>query len=173
MKIPSNLITFNYTSGREYIYISNYRYYQGHYYELNSRYFAGKKYSSNAPELIKAGSPEVNSLLTRSSTYVYGVLSKKKISDSGLPPAFLYKDESNTRYFLSKVNTDPILIREVSKETFEKYRNNPFYKSVILNDTGGIDSNELSEAEKIIPGITTFVNTSYVPPSFEDGSEGG
>ena len=44
----------------------------------------------------------------------------------------------------------------------------PLYKIIFLSYTSGFNDMELKEAEKIIPGITTFINTSYIPPFVED-----
>jgi hypothetical protein len=41
-KIPANLITTGYTSGKEFVYVSNYKPYQGYYYEINNKFFVGK-----------------------------------------------------------------------------------------------------------------------------------
>jgi len=167
MKIPANLIKFNYTSGKEFAYALSYKYYQGSYYELNEKYFAGKEFDVNAPELIKVNRLDINTLLTQAATFAYGYISKKKINNSK-PISFLYDNKETTRYYLNKVNNIPVLIKEVNKETFEKFQNDPLYKSVSLTYNGGFNEIELNEAEKKIPGIKTFVNTSYIPPSTEE-----
>lgn len=168
MRIPANIIKSKYTSGNEFIYKLNYKFYQGHYYELNDRFFVGKEFNADAPELIKASNnTEVNDLLTRAATFIYGYISKNKLSNNK-PASFLYDNQSTSRYYLSKVNIIPILIKEVSKDTYEKFQNDPLYKSVVLSYKGGFSEKELNEAEKKMPGIITFVNTSYLPPSIEE-----
>ena len=64
-------------------------------------------------------------------------------------------------------------IKEIDKKTFDQFQNDSLYSSVSLTFKGGFSENELKEAEKKIPGITTFVNSSYTPPPIEeDGSVG-
>jgi hypothetical protein len=167
MRVPSNLIKINYTSGNEYAYALSYKYYRGSYYEFNGKYFAGKEFDVNAPELIKADNSNVNTLLTQASTFVYGYISGKQINNNR-PNSFIYNNQETNRYFLSKVNINPILIKEVDKNTFENFKNDSLYKSVVLSYEGGFNEKELNEAEKKMPGIKTFVNTSYIPPSTEE-----
>ena len=167
MRVPANLIKFNYTSGNEFAYALSYKYYQGHYYELNGKYFAGKEFNINAPELIKVNRFNVNTLLTQAATFAYGYISKKKINNEK-PISFLYDNKEINRYYLAKINTVPTLIKEVNKETYQKFQSDPLYKSVSLVYDGGFNDFELNEAEKKIPGIKTFVNTSYLPPSTEE-----
>ena len=174
MRVPANLITkTSYTSGGEYAYALNYKIYQGYYYELNNKYFAGKEFNINAPELIKvANNSNINTLLTQASTYLYGKLSKTKLNNQK-PTSFFYKYEGNVRYYLAKSNVNPLVIKEVNKETFEQFKNDPIYLSVFLSYNGGFNNKELDEAETKIPGIKTFVRTSYTnPPVEEDGSIG-
>lgn len=156
MKIPANLIKVNYTSGNEYAYTVNYKYYQGYYYELNNKFFVGKEFNIKAPELIKITSNNINTLLTKSSTYVYGFISGKSINDSK-PVSFIYNGKEPNRYFLSKVNTTPTIIKEVSEDTFKTFQNNPLYNSVSLSYRGGFNESELNTAEKQMPGLKTFL----------------
>jgi len=167
MRVPANIITENkYTIGKEYINKKTHKPYQGYYYELNNKFFAGKEFNNNAPELIKIKSDQVNNLLLTAATYVFGSLSKLKLTDQKIP-SFFFKYESNIRYFTVKFNAKS-LIKEISKETFDQIQNNPLYLSVFLSYDGGFNDNELNEAETKIPGIKTFVNTSYTNPSVEE-----
>jgi hypothetical protein len=172
MRIPSNIIqTGKYTIGKEFIDKKTHKFYQGYYYEINGRWFAGKEFNNNAPEIIKISSLASNSLFS------LGLMLFKKFSklniDPNKPSSFFYNYQDNIRYFLSKNNVFPISITEVNEETFKKFKNNPIYSSAILTYDGGFNNVELKEAEKKIPGITTFVSTSYLPPPVEeDGSIG-
>ena len=167
MRIPANIITENkYTIGKEYIDKKTHKLYQGYYYELNNKFFAGKEFNNNAPELIKIKSSQVNNLLLQAATYIFGSLSKVKLNDQKIP-SFFFKYESNIRYFTAKFNSKS-LIKEISKETFDQIQNDPLYLSVFLSYDGGFSDRELNEAEKKIPGIKTFVNTSYTNPSVEE-----
>jgi len=170
IRIPQNQIKYQYTAGKEYMLESNYREYQGYYYELKGKTFAGKEFNSNAPVLIKINSSNVNTLLTNASTYAYARISGIKINTS-TPPSFIYRYESDTRYFIYNVSKK--IIKEISKETFDIFQSNPLYISVELNFTTGFNDQELNEAEKKIPGIKEFVNTSYTPPPVEESGEIG
>jgi hypothetical protein len=165
MRIPANTIEIKYTSGDEFIYEFSYKFYQGYYYEFNDKFFAGKEFDINAPELIRSKGREVNTALTNSKTFVYGSLSKIKPNNKK-PASFIYKNESDVRYFIYNIGTN--VIREISKKTYDEFKDSPFYTSVVLNYKGGFNNIELDEAEKKIPGIKTFINTSYVPPQAEE-----
>ena len=44
-------------------------------------------------------------------------------------------------------------------------------RRITLGKFGALTAEQArKEAEKIIPGITTFINTSYIPPSLEDAN---
>jgi hypothetical protein len=167
MRVPANIIEAKYTSGNEFVFALNYKYYQGYYYELNGKTFVGKEFNANSPELIKSNSDNVNTLLTDSKTYIYGFLSKIKINNQKIP-SFFFKYESNIRYFITNPNIKPTLIKEINKETFNQIQNDSLYLSVSLSYDGGFSDKELNEAEIKIPGIKTFVNTSYTNPSVEE-----
>jgi hypothetical protein len=170
MRIPSNIITENqYTAGKEYMYVSTYKEYIGYYYIINDKYFTGKTYNNNSSslELIKIKKENINLLLTQASTYIYGLISKTKINNSS-PSSIISTGNINggTRYFSKQVNANPILIREISKDTFQQFQNNPFYQTISIDfPEGGYFGNQksLDEAEKTMPGIKTFI-TSELPP---------
>ena len=174
MKIPSNLIkTGKYTIGGKYMYVASYKIYQGYYYELNNKVFAGKEFNINAPELVKIDSAIVDTLLTQESTYTYGKLSKLKINTSNIQPFYFIptEEEKSTgeafRYFASKKNQTPILIKEISKENYGLLKTNSLYNTVAIKNyiipRLNTDNNytftpeDLKEAEKNLPGITSFL----------------
>ena len=170
MRIPSNIITENqYTAGKEYMYLSTYKEYIGYYYIANDRYFTGKTYNSNSSsfELIKIKQENTNLLLTQASTYVYGLISKVKINNTS-PSSIISTGNINggTRYFSKQTNTTPILIREISKDTFKQFQNNSFYQVISIDfPEGGYFGNQknLDDAEKQMPGIKAFI-LSELPP---------
>lgn len=174
MKIPANIVISNqYTIGKEYMYADSYKEYQGYYYELGGRLFAGKEPSIDAPRLLPMNSPDVNILLTNQKTSAYGKLSKIQINPTQKPASIIYDYSKDIRYFCVKTNVFPTTIKEINKVTFDQIQNNPFYISVSLSFIGGFNDTELNEAEKKMSGIKSFVNTSYLPPPFEeDGSIG-
>ena len=167
MRIPANIIEIKYTPGNDFVFSLNYKYYQGYYYELNGKIFAGKEFNANSPELIKSNSNNINTLLTDSKTYIYGFLSKIKLNSTS-PSSIISTGNINggTRYFSKQVNINPILIREITEETFKQYQNNPLYQVISIEfPEGGYFGNQksLDDAEKIMPGIKTFL-LSELPP---------
>jgi hypothetical protein len=163
MRIPANIIKYNYTSGNEYAYVSNYKYYQGYYYELNNKFFAGKEFNTNSLELIKTTSNNnINTLLTQASTYVYGLISKKS-SQQLSSPKFnsLSKSDLDTdqelieTYYAKKININPIIIKQIDKKTFEELKKDLFYQITSLKP----DRSNLEEAEKQMPGLKAFLES--------------
>ena len=175
IRIPTNqIVTSKYTVEKEYIILSSYIPYQGYYYELNCKFFAGKEFNPNAPELIKIDSDKVNSLLINPETFTYGKLSKTNIKYFFHSSYLFQKKNSDEkyidRYFIQRLNMIPILIREISKESYEEFQTNPLYKSIIIKwNTIEDNITELSIAETQIPGITTFLEyLNYSPYSEYD-----
>jgi hypothetical protein len=167
MKVPANIIETKYTSGNEFVFSFNYKYYQGHYYEINGKFFVGKEFNANAPELIKADSKEINPLLTNAKTLIYGSLSKINLNTPP-PPSIINKSNisSGVRYFFKKLNNNPILIREITEETFNQYKGNSLYQTISIDfPEGGFfgEQQSLNDAEKIMPGIKTFILSEQPP----------
>ena len=165
MKIPSNsAITSKYTSGGEYIIKSNYNDYQGYYYELSNKFYIGKEFKPDATELIKKNSPNINLLLTTAATFVYGKLSKQNINQPPEPTSYFYNSTpTDFRYFISKVNVKPTVIKEIDKNTFEQYKNNSIYTLVALSYPNKFIESEINKAEITIPGIKIYLATTYTP----------
>lgn len=171
IRIPSNqIITSKYTSGKEYMFESTYREYQGYYYETNNKTFAGKEFDIDAPTLIPINSTNVNTLLTRAATYVYGKVSNVNIGKISNIKSHIFQYEDNIRYFTYQINKK--LIKEVNKDSFGSISQNPIYKTISLSYIGGFDDGEVERAELIIPGIKIFTDTLYVPPQISDGEDG-
>jgi len=170
IRIPQNKIQYKYTAGKEYILENTYEEYIGHYYELNNRTFAGKEFSPNAPVLVKRDSSNINVLLENPLTNLYGKISSI-ILNNITPSSFVYNYDSDVRYFVYQINKNQI--KEVNEDTFKAFQNDPLYASTKLSFTSGFNEQELTIAEQKIPGIKTFVNTSYTPPPVEeDGTIG-
>lgn len=165
IRIPQNKIINKYTAGKEYILESTYDEYIGYYYELNGKSFAGKEFSPNAPILLKKGSSNINKLIENPLTRVYGRLTNL-VLDLSTPPSFVFNYDSNVRYFTYQINKKQI--KEVSEDTFNTFSKNPLFTTAKLSFTTGFNEQELNIAEKKIPGIKTFVNTSYTNPQVED-----
>jgi hypothetical protein len=171
VRVPSNqVITSKYTIGKEFILESTYKDYQGYYYEFNSGYYGGKEFSTSAPKLLKADSNKVNPLLKNPNTYTYGKISKIVLPSSTPPPPIkntlegkLTEDPNGSinltaYYYKTQVGND-ILIREISRETFDQYQNNPIYQTIAVKvDLGdlGIENEELKRVESIMPGFSDW-----------------
>ena len=179
VRIPKNqIITSKYTIGKEYLVLNTYKEYQGYFYELNGKTFAGKEFNTNAPELVKIDSNKINKLILNPKTSTYGEISKVKIDN--LNPVSYYfipseKDIQNEyafRYFLSKKNSNPILIKEINEENYKNFLNNSLYTIVkitnyLIKDGDSRDNNnnnftflskDIDDAEKILPGIKDFLD---------------
>jgi len=166
IRIPQNqIITGKYTIGKEYVILSSHTPYQGYYYELNNKTFAGKEFSTKAPEIIKIFSNKFNSLLSNSNTSVYAKISKIKL-DNQTPSSIIYQNDLNVRYFSYQVINK--LIKEINKETFDRFKNNPLYIILELSYTSGFNEIELDQAELKAPGIKLFAQSSYTSPLTED-----
>jgi hypothetical protein len=179
LRIPTNqIVTSKYTVGKEYLVLSTYKEYQGYYYELNNKTFAGKEFNLNALELIKMDSDRVNSLLINPATSTYGKISKLKINNSNPTSYYFIPSEKDAqrgytfRYFLSKVNSNPILIKEISEDDYNIFITNPLYITVkiinyIIQDGASRDNNnnnytftskDIDVAEQTMPGIKYFLD---------------
>jgi hypothetical protein len=166
-RVPKNqIIKSKYTSGKEYMFVSTYREYQGYYYESSGKLYAGEVYDSAAPELMRINSNNVNRLLTNPFTYVYGKVAKNNtitFTSPTLVPSVVFNPNNQTtqftnRYFTNKVNVSPTIIKEISKDTYDKIVTDPIYNTVIIkwNNEGNNDI-AIAEAEKKMPGITAFL----------------
>ena len=166
LKVPKNqIIISKYTSGGEYVTDKEYKNYQGYYYELNNKAYVGKEFNATSSILLKANSPDVNKLITNPFTSIYGAVSGIKINN--LSPSSYYfnpdiVDTSNVfRYFTKKINSD--IIKEISKDSFDQIKFDPLYISVSLFYQNSFNENELNDADKKIPGLKDYINSTYTP----------
>jgi hypothetical protein len=175
IRIPSNItVKSQYTAGKQYMYESTQREYQGYYYEMNGKIFAGKEFNSNAPTLLKITPDNINSLLTSAATYVYGKITGTKINPNKPFPSYFIPSEKDVqkgyayRYFSQQKNNS--LIKEINEDNFKILSTNALYTLVKIkcyvvadsldsvgNNNYVFDSKELDQAEKQIQGIKTFL----------------
>jgi hypothetical protein len=166
-RVPKNkIIKSKYTSGKEYMFVSTYREYQGYYYESSGKIYAGETYDSAAPELIRINSSNVNRLLTNPFTYIYGKVAKNntiKFTPSIPVSSVVFNPNNQTtqftnRYFTNKVNVSPTIIKEISKDTYDKVITDPIYNAIVIKwNNEGDNTIAIAEAEKKMPGITAFL----------------
>lgn len=160
MKVPANIIIEGkYTIGKEYMYLDTLEEYQGYYYELNNKFFVGKTFNTNARELVKMDSNKVSKLKTNPKTATYGKISNISLS-FGAIKSLVYQGKGQMRYFAKKINTNPILIKELDKENYTKIQKDPIYQVISLKmPLGGFaaDPSIIDKAEKEMPGIKAFL----------------
>jgi hypothetical protein len=168
MKIPLNIITTGkYTIGKEFINTIDKKEYQGYYYELNGKTFAGKEFNENAPELKKI--TDVSFYFDKiNKTYASltkinptNIIDPKKIVNR----VFDYdaQEQYYYTYYAKKLNSNPILIREIDKETYLSLQNNANWQVIALvtNDGDGfILEDEIVRAETIMPGIADWLTST-------------
>jgi hypothetical protein len=169
LKIPSNQIKFNYTAGGEYIFKDTYRDYQGYYYETNGKAFAGKEFNQYAPELervqIKEGNNRrFNPLLANAATFIYGKISKIVLPSDKINSIINKKYSESTnptvKFFAKKVNSNPILIKEIDKNEYDRLAKNPLYQVISIEYPEGdyfVNPSTLDKAELEMPGIRSFI----------------
>jgi len=165
VKVPANIIETKYTSGNEFVFSFNYKYYQGYYYELNGKTFSGKEFDINAPELVKADSKEINPLLTSAKTLIYGSLSKIKLNNinvKGVVPADAHNVNIDlVTFYCKKINTNPILIKQISEQTYYVLKNDPLYIVTYIGNYKGIDQS-IYDASKQIPELRDWLLSDQI-----------
>jgi hypothetical protein len=161
MKIPSNIISLGkYTIGNEFINSKTNESYQGYYYEISNKFFIGKEFNINAPEIIKISNK--NTLLNNPKTKIYSQISNITSQNLSLPsynyiPLIELKEsdlEDITRYFIKKLNSNPILIREIDKKTFNTIKNHPLYQTVSITEPELLYPKQV---EKQMSGLVAFL----------------
>jgi hypothetical protein len=86
-----------------------------------------------------------------------------------MPPSSIISKSNiliEKRYFYKKVNSNPILIKEINEDTFNSMQFDPLYQTISVDiPKGGFFANQLSleTYDKIMPGIKSFI-TSELPP---------
>jgi hypothetical protein len=163
MRIPKNKIKEGkYTPGGEFIESATNTPYIGYYFEMNGGFFAGKTYDPNAKNLIPK--KDQNKLFNNASTGLFsliaGITSQQLTSPSStsIPSKTnVYSPRANVdtdvRYFSSKVNQNPTIIKEIDENQFKTLSKSPMYK---VSSTGpGIS---LEEAEAKLPGLKAFLS---------------
>lgn len=135
MGVPKNQILENqYTRGGEFYTSSDGKNYQGYYCIISStKFFTGKTYDSTSKPLTKR--IEIPSVAN---------------------PTSLPKQVLATRFFIRKVNVQPIIIKEVNEDTYESLQNDPIYQTTYIGTYNG-NNQTPDQAEKQIQGIKTFL----------------
>jgi hypothetical protein len=155
MRVPSNQISVNYTTGNEYVDVKTNTFYQGYYYELNGKKYAGDSFNPKALEIIKQ--KEANQLFNNNATLTYSALSGVTSQSLKIPKISSLQAATRTsgiRFFARNLQyTGAILIKEIDQATYVSLQNNAFYQTTYIGGDQGLDT-----AEKIMPGLNLFLN---------------
>lgn len=163
LKLPKNqILTSKYTSGGEYVTDKEYKNYQGYYYELNNKVYAGKEFNATASVLLKSNSPEINKLITNPLTSIYGAISGVKLPQTNIS-SIPFTGEEKMRYFIKKINANPIVIKEVNKSNFDQIKSDPLYQSLEVDFKYSITDTELNNLDKQMPGIKAYLQSDLIP----------
>ena len=174
MRIPKNIIQYNYTSGNEFVNPDTNVPYQGYYYETNGVFFTGREFNANAPKIIKkenenkylndpkiATYAKLTGLTSQQlSTPSINIISNSKRDTfpptnqaSGPPPLPL---TTLTQFFVQKININPIIIKEVDEKSYISVRENPLYKTTFVGNYNGVNQT-IDQADAQMPGLRTFL----------------
>jgi hypothetical protein len=106
-----------------------------------------------------------NGLLNNSSTALFALISGMAIQSLTSPKSGSTPVDSNsqttaerggtpakTRYFSTKVNHKPIIIKEIDEPTYKQQLNSPFFKVAIVEP-----SITPEEADAKLPGLKAFL----------------
>jgi len=174
-RTPKNRVKTNkYTHGGEYVIASSGTEYKGYYYVENGVAYAGKD-STVYPTKILLELAPVNFLADISSTvgfftdaYNFAKLNletAKTIADKVFPAKPIQQTEGNSSTTKSGIHiyvqkNYETIIREIdqSDPMLSNFQKDPTYQVVSINfDLRDVDQ-QITEGEKQIPGLKTFVN---------------
>jgi len=168
LKAPKNqVVTSKYTSGGEYVTDKEYKNYQGYYYELNNKVYVGKEFNATASILLKANSPDVNKLITNPLTSIYGAISGVKLPQNNIS-SIPFTGEEKMRYFIKKMNVNPISIKEVNKTNFDQIKSDPLYQTLEVDFKYSMTDAELNNLDKQMPGIKAYLQPDLIPNTSSD-----
>ena len=156
MRVHSNIIKENkYTLGKELVYAKTYKEYQGYYYEISDKLFAGREFDPKALQLTKISSISKFKLNEKTSTY-------SNLTKQNLPPtdriiSIPLSIKSEIKYIVKQLNSSPIRLFFVNKETYEREKDNPLYSftTIYFDSQYGFSITEQNKKE--IPEIDIFL----------------
>jgi len=155
LKLQNSVIQIKYTSGGEYKFISSLKEYIGYYYNIGKKAYAGEKFDVRSPELIEISA--ITSLKDNPS-----IFSSSLSSPNILSIPFNFNNESELRYFTKKITqSDPIIIKEIDKNTFDQLKSNPLYQTVEIEFSLNLSEQQLDEIDKLMPGLRSFIEDDY------------
>lgn len=169
MKPPSNTVASGkYTIGDKFVLANSGADYQGYYYEFQGKLFAGREFNIFAPQIIKkvetienedfeeGENENFRTRLFSSKTNKFPSIPLHKDEFFGLDPINSSPYNDSFRFFAKKNGTNPILIKEISRETFKSLQSNPLYQTLSISKNN-INPTDLDRANKIMVGIKDFL----------------
>jgi len=171
-RIPKNRVkTGKYTHGNEYVIASSGLEYKGYYYEENGVAYAGKDSTVYSVKILLELAP-VNFMADISSTTGFftdaynfaksNLETAKTIAEKVFPAKPVQQSSNNpktgTHNNIQKNNET--IIREIDQADpmLSQFQKDPTYKVVSINFSSMDVEQQITDAEKQIPGIRTFVN---------------
>jgi hypothetical protein len=156
MRVPSNIIKENkYTLGKELVYAKTYKEYQGYYYEISDKLFAGREFDPKALQLTKISS--ISKVKLNEKTSIYSNLTKQNQSLTDRIISIPLSIKSEIKYIVKQLNSSPIRLFFIDKETYEREKNNPLYSftTIYFDSQYGFSITEQNKKE--IPEINIFL----------------
>lgn len=173
-RTPKNRIrTGKYTHGNEYVIASSGVEYAGYYYVKNGIAYAGKDETTYqqpillelAPMNFMADMINTTGFFTDAYNFAKSNLETAKIiADKVFPSSPVQQSISSSMpiksgiyNYTQRINEN--IIKEIKdKSALDKLQKDPTYKVVSINFSSTDVEQQITEAEKQIPGIRTFVN---------------
>jgi hypothetical protein len=162
--IPKSSIIFKKANVGELIYSINNAPFSGSYYEYANKKYAGDQYNVNAPELTTP--VQSNQLLNSFPSNVFSLISgitSQQLQKFSQPVVGInagiakHADDTNVvRFYCTKTNEVPYIIKQIDESTYLSLSVNPFYKTTYTGTYNEKYQSE-DEAEKQIPGLKVFL----------------
>jgi hypothetical protein len=174
-RTPKNRIrTGKYTSGNEYVIASSGVEYTGYYYVKNGIVYAGKDETTYQQPILLELAPinfmadVINTTGFFTDAYNFAISNletAKTIANKVFPSVTVQQSVSSSmpiklgiRNYVQRINEN--IIKEINSDdsTLAKLQKDPTYKVISINFSSTDVEQQITEAEKTIPGIRTFVN---------------
>lgn len=173
IRIPSNQIIYNYTSGGEYTVKTTYEDYQGYYYTLNGNTYAGRSFDINNPMLVstmtlpsRTDPIKIYEAVSKIdlSTFLKENLNITSIDFGSTAKSDEAIERHVSRYFVKSAKDN--IVKETTEDIYNKVQNNPIYQTYTVKFIYSMNDKEIDQIEKIFPGIKPFL--SIFPVTSED-----
>jgi hypothetical protein len=170
-RIPKNqIITNQQAVFNEFVYVDSGLAFSGSYHIINGKTYAGANEKTYAqPVLIErpqsnALANVINNVGLGSAAYNLALRNKttaRNLSSISLHPHIVRMNSPlkiGVSYYFQKLNDSNHIIKKISYEEGYHLAKDPNNKVILIDFSADNLDEQLTQAEKIIPGITTFVN---------------